>query len=73
MNIYRIDINTAGTEGSRRKNIGYASETNEYKALRSFRFELLKQQDYWQTQQGQDEWLYTAGNAVNCLIYATKL
>jgi hypothetical protein len=73
MNIYMIEISSFEAQHAR-KIIGYSSATGEYEALRGFGFRELSLKDYIKNPpQGQDEWIYTASNAVKCLVYATKI
>ena len=74
MNIYMIQISSNESEWERsRKNIGFSSAKNEYDALRSYGFIWPELKSYRQNDDKEDEWIYTAENAVNCYVYATKI
>jgi hypothetical protein len=72
MNIYLIEVSSSKAQHER-KMIGYSSATQEYKALKGFGFRKLSLKSYGQNSFCQDEWTYTASNAVECLVYATKI
>jgi hypothetical protein len=74
MNVYRIEVLSSDAQPSyARKTIGYSSATGEYNALAGLGFRDLSLKDYGKNPIGQDEWEYTASNAVKCLVYATKI
>jgi hypothetical protein len=74
MNVYRIEaLSSEAQPPYARKTIGYSSAGNEYDALRGLGFRDLSLKDYIQNPINQDEWVYTASNAIKCLVYATKI
>ena len=74
MNIYRIEISSFEDQNCWRKTIGYSSALNEYDPLTRFGFRNCSKKDNGQTPiTHQDEWMYTASNAVGCLVYATRV
>jgi flagellar biosynthesis/type III secretory pathway M-ring protein FliF/YscJ len=76
MNVYMIEVSNVESQHIEkyvRRTIGYSSETNEYVALRKFGFRDLALKEHRINPIGKDEWTYKASNAVECLVYATKI
>jgi hypothetical protein len=72
MNVYMIEVSNIEAQHNR-KRVGYSSANTEYDALKEFGFRHLSLKSYSENQDHKDEWMYTASNAVQCLVYAIRI
>jgi len=74
MNIYKIEVSTYDRQDEMaRKFLGVSAATNEYDAIKKMHFHKSSLKTHGINSSGQDEWMYTAANAKDCLIFATKI